>query len=115
MANAQWLNEFQNSEVIFISDETSDHFLGLLNFCELIDFDTKPFRFFDMWATDPSFMTTVEKIWNQPILGTHMYRVSRKLVRLQQPLRKLNREVFGDMHQKYVAAKENLNRIQVQI
>lgn len=34
-----------------------------------------------------------------------MYRVSRKLVRLQQPLRKLNREVFGDMHQNYCKHK----------
>ena len=79
MANSQWLTEFPNSEVIFHRDDTSEHYPGLLKFFEMQHVGSKAFRFFDMWTTDPHFMVIVQDIWNQPIQGTKMYYVSKKL------------------------------------
>ncbi|KAJ8435324.1 hypothetical protein Cgig2_022925 [Carnegiea gigantea] len=44
MANAQWLTELPNSEVIFHPDDTSNHCHGLLKFLEMKEQGSKPFR-----------------------------------------------------------------------
>jgi len=97
MANAQWLNELPNSDVIFHPDDTSDHCPGLLKLFEMKDHGSKPFRFFDMWTTDHHFLQIVRGVWNTPIPWAKMFTISRKLEMLQHPLRKLNKDVFGDV------------------
>ena len=44
-----------------------------------------------------------------------MFAISKKLELLQHPLRKLNKEVFGDVQVQYAKAKNALNDIMVRI
>ncbi|KAJ8431921.1 hypothetical protein Cgig2_016354 [Carnegiea gigantea] len=72
---------------------------------------SKPFRFFDMWTTDPQFLQIVRSVWNTPIQGTKMIIISKKLEMMQHPLRKLNKDVFGDVQVQYATARNVLNDI----
>ncbi|KAJ8434756.1 hypothetical protein Cgig2_019681 [Carnegiea gigantea] len=47
LVNGLWLSAHSNFEVIFLPDETSDHYLGLIKFFDIKD-EPKPFNFFDM-------------------------------------------------------------------
>ncbi|KAJ8436280.1 hypothetical protein Cgig2_025709 [Carnegiea gigantea] len=101
-------------EVIFHPEDTSDHYPGVLSFFEIHKQGRKAFRFLDMWATNPQFPQIVRDIWSTSIQGTKMFAISIKLELLQHPLRKLNKEVFGDVQVQYAEAKNALNDIMQQ-
>ena len=50
-----------------------------------------------------------------PVQGTQIFIISKRLEQLQLPLRKLNKEVFGDIQVKYATARNALNDIMVHI
>ncbi|XP_074303648.1 uncharacterized protein LOC141638124 [Silene latifolia] len=50
-----------------------------------------------MWSKDGSFTETVQGIWSQQIRGCLMFQMAKKLKMLKGPLKKLNREGFGDI------------------
>ncbi|KAJ8423867.1 hypothetical protein Cgig2_009495 [Carnegiea gigantea] len=107
----QWRIELPNSEVIFHPDDTFGYCPGLLKFFEMKEQGSKPFRFFDMWTTDPQFLYIVSSVWNTLTQGTKMFIISRKLEMMQHPLWKLNRDVFGDVQVQYAVARNVLNDI----
>ena len=57
----------------------------------------KPFRYFRMWKTHPSFLKVVEICWNMQIKGTKMYQLVAMLKRLKQLLKDFNRRVFSNI------------------
>lgn len=52
----------------------------------------KPFKYFNMWSSLPSFLERVGNYWSMPVKGTPMFCLVSKLKRLKPVLREVNRE-----------------------
>lgn len=70
-----------------------------------------PFRFFNMWCDHPNFFAIIERIWNTPIRGSHMYRVYCRLELLRTELKCLNKRDFADISRRVSICKQNLEGI----
>ncbi|XP_074290876.1 uncharacterized protein LOC141617592 [Silene latifolia] len=68
-----------------------------------------------MWSLDPSFQSVVQDVWNQPVSGTLMFQVAKKLKALKKPLKLLNRNKFADMEKDVGVAKAILDDLQIQM
>lgn len=114
LANQAWLDVYPNSEAHFLAEDTSDHSPGLVIFYTLQHLGPKPFKYFDMWSTDPIFQEVVTSNWKKRTKGNSMQQIALKLKRLQKP-RKLNREKFSEVQVQFATAKENLSNIRLQL
>lgn len=54
----------------------------------------KPFRYFAMWKSTPSFENLVATHWNERIEGTPMFSVTQKLKKVKDAITLLNKEGF---------------------
>lgn len=64
LGNTEWNILFPRSEIHHLPRTKSDHCPILLEFETPTYKSTKPFKFEQMWLTDPSFSTLVENSWN---------------------------------------------------
>ncbi|XP_020249133.1 uncharacterized protein LOC109826515 [Asparagus officinalis] len=65
-----------------------------------------------MWTKHADFLPTVSDIWLSQINGFHMYSVYTKLKRLKGALKSLNRRHFGNISEKVIRAKIEMEEIQ---
>lgn len=90
--DGEWLELFKDLKLVGLNRSISDH-CPLVVECESEDWGPKPFRNSDVWFTCPSFKKLVDNKWkcllNLPF--------QEKLKRLKEPLRKWNRQVFGNL------------------
>lgn len=49
------------------------------------------FKYFKMWASCPQVLDIVREIWKQPVQGTPMFELTRKLKSIKLPLKALNK------------------------
>ncbi|XP_074298837.1 uncharacterized protein LOC141629791 [Silene latifolia] len=75
----------------------------------------RPFKYFNMWSSSPKFHDIVKATWTQPIYGTNMYRVVRKMKLLKPELKQLNRSQFSDIENKIDLTPTRLYHIQQQL
>ncbi|KAF9606887.1 hypothetical protein IFM89_029486 [Coptis chinensis] len=74
----------------------------------------KPFKFFNMWCTHPTFRDIVFDSWQQPILGNSIFILTQKLKRLKGVLKKWNKDTFGNIKVKVEAESKKLEQMQDQ-
>ncbi|KAF9606065.1 hypothetical protein IFM89_023088 [Coptis chinensis] len=73
-----------------------------------------PFKFFNIWCTDPNFRDIVKASWEIPIWGHSIFILTQKLKRLKATLKKWNKELFGNITSKVEMESKNLERMQNQ-
>ncbi|XP_074299290.1 uncharacterized protein LOC141630357 [Silene latifolia] len=107
-----------------VSVVESEPFHDCLQDCEVMDIpatgDTggrqnRPFKYFDMWGSDPGFRDCVQQVWRQWIPGTKMYQLVRKLKVLKPELKKINRGHISDVENSADIALIRLHQIQKQL
>lgn len=80
LVNDVWLDSFTSSSAYFpVSRCTSDHSPGIVFLAHM---DSRPrvnFKFFNMWAQHPDFLSLVKDAWEENCYGSKMYIVYRKL------------------------------------
>ncbi|XP_074297047.1 uncharacterized protein LOC141627721 [Silene latifolia] len=81
----------------FLPEGLFDHSPSIINLWEDAVRSNYCFKYFNMWGQDDRFKETVLTIWQQQIKGCKMFQVAKKLKLLKHPLRKLNKEGFGDI------------------
>ncbi|XP_074283033.1 uncharacterized protein LOC141607580 [Silene latifolia] len=101
--NEDWLNVFPGSYANFLPEGLFDHCPCLINFEEAIHNRKMPFKYFNMWASAPNFLETVQNSWGPEVRGNAMFTVVTKLKRLKNDFKALNKEQFSDI--------ENLTRV----
>ncbi|KAJ8423110.1 hypothetical protein Cgig2_004478 [Carnegiea gigantea] len=102
----------KQKDIIAFCRKNKIHLLGLL---ETKNLGPKPFKYFDMWSTDPDFLKVITATWKQRTQGSRMHQITLKLQKLQQPLKKLNRQHFSEIQIKFTIAKENLSTLRLQL
>lgn len=91
----EWLEYFKNLKLWGLNRSVSDH-CPLLISCENCDWGPKPFRSLDVWFSNPSFKKLVEKEW-KGFVNLPLYA---KLKKVNDPIKKWNKETFGDIDRK---------------
>ena len=66
---------------------------------------SKPFKFFNYWIKHLAFFTTVKDSWLEPMFGSFMVILHRKLKRLKQSLKAFNKVHFFDISMKVKAKR----------
>ncbi|XP_060968772.1 uncharacterized protein LOC133036260 [Cannabis sativa] len=115
MANQAWLDQYRTAEVNFLNEGTFDHSPCVLSLYPKRAEGRKPFRYFKMWSSYPSFRSKVYEMWNKQIYGTKMYQVVSKLKSLKPILKEINKAGFSDIHSAVQRAKDELENVQQQL
>ncbi|XP_071912372.1 uncharacterized protein [Coffea arabica] len=66
-----------------------------------------------MWLKHPGFLATVRQNWTQPLEGYGMFLLGQKLKRLRKELGIWNKNVFGNIFSKTLAAEEAMHQIEI--
>ena len=83
LINDTWLTLFAHSRVKFLLPEISDHSHALIQLDIPYYSTPNPFKFFNFWVKHAVFQVTIRESWTQPMFGSPMVRLHRKLKRLK--------------------------------
>lgn len=112
MGNSCWHTRFPQSHVAFEVGGVSDHSRMVTNLRLVTQGNTKPFKFFTHVATHPEFLEVVSHVWNSTPHLFHsrsaLKRLQEKLKLLKSELRRLNRDMFGDLPARVKQAFDDL-------
>lgn len=87
LVSSKFLDIWPEVSVLALERYISDHCPLLLSI-GVKGFGPKPFKFFDVWMDHPEFLDTVQKSWNQEIIGNKADIILKnKLKRLKSDLK----------------------------
>ncbi|XP_074318700.1 uncharacterized protein LOC141655522 [Silene latifolia] len=112
MVNDQWILQGPSGTVTFLPEGLYDHSPCLMELWHSFPRQKSRFMYFNMWGKDDQFLSIVQQVWGTSISGCLSYQVARKLKLLKGPLKKLNREGYGDIVTSAQVAKMFLEDIQ---
>ena len=113
LVNGEWLTSFPASVAFFGNPDFSDHAVITVSLDPVQIRAKKPFRFYNFLIQSPDFMVMIAENWfSFNVLGSAMFRVSRKLKLLKQCIRSFSHQNFSGIERKTAAAHENLLRAQ---
>ncbi|XP_043697542.1 uncharacterized protein LOC122648386, partial [Telopea speciosissima] len=117
MVNEEWLSAFPSSHANFDNPDISDHSPISLAIQPFPSFGPKPFKYFDMWASHPSFLTTVIQAWEKPVtaFSSPLITFSKKLKNVKAALKDLNSTTFGNISQQVLDCKDRVGSIQIRL
>lgn len=89
IVNDSWTTCFPNASPFFQVHATSDH-SPIVNELGVIQVQAgKCFKFFNHWTKFPEYLPLVEKLWQNEIQGTTMYKIYAKFKMLKVALKEL--------------------------
>lgn len=91
LVNSQWLDQFLNSEAVFLAPGSSDHSPCVVKFLNPTHPRKHMFKYLKMWASDSRFMDVVATAWSTEVRGTPMYILVQKMKAVKQSLKTLHR------------------------
>jgi len=100
------VNQFQNLRARCSKRWLSDHFPIVIS-TEEVQWGPSPFRTLDVWLEEPKFLAIFKQEWVQLSAMTF----EQKLREMKKPLRKWNREVFGNIDTKISAYQKELEKM----
>ena len=98
LAIDDWLIKFFGTRIHHLSSDSSDH----CPLCVILDnlevaIATSPFRFKEIWLSDPSCSNVVEAIWSSSDKADLLVKVMRKIERCGEELKRWNWDHFGNV------------------
>ena len=103
LGNEEWKLRFPKTKVHHLSKNKSNHYPILLSTDSLECKSQKPFRFEQMWLTDPSFPNLVETSWKSsetiPSSSSSLSKFQQCLDFLTSRIIDWNKNHFGNLFQ----------------
>ncbi|XP_043696965.1 uncharacterized protein LOC122647676 [Telopea speciosissima] len=114
LVNEEWLTSFPSSHASFENLGISDHSPISLAIQPFTSFGPKPFKYFDMWSSHPTFLPVVLEAWQKPVLAfsTPLRAFSKRLKNVKAALKDWNLNIFGDITLQVKECKDRLASIQ---
>ncbi|XP_021845308.2 uncharacterized protein [Spinacia oleracea] len=106
LANPAWQSEYVDAEVCFMNEGDFDHSPGLLTVYPRSAGGRKPFRYFTMWKSAPTFDTIIQDVWREHLSGSKMYVLVTKLKKVKVGLKELNKKGFTDIQAAEIKAHQ---------
>ena len=111
MINDKWLLFFAHSIVEFFSPGDSNHCPALVQLVQAISSPPKPFKLFNFWTRHPEFLNTITQSWKEPILGSPMVILQKKIKRLKQCLKNFNKTHYVGISLRVIKKRQDLEEI----
>ncbi|XP_074298892.1 uncharacterized protein LOC141629862 [Silene latifolia] len=115
LVNHEWVNDRADYYAHFHVEGYFDHTPCIIQRQSSTCQRKSSFKYFNMWSGVALFIPTVQKIWEHCIYGTPMFQIVQKLRMLKNPLKALNRDLFGDVENNCMRALKYLEYIQTQL
>ncbi|WZY76441.1 hypothetical protein YC2023_022825 [Brassica napus] len=113
LVNDQWLVQFPSSLGVFGPPQFSDHTSMSVILESAKSKHRIPFRFYNFLLLDGEFLPMIAWLWfSTNIVGSEMFRVSKKLKALKNPIRSFNRDHYSNLEKRAEEAQTSLNQIQ---
>ncbi|XP_059639079.1 uncharacterized protein LOC132281388 [Cornus florida] len=109
LINEHWNHSFPLSHCQFLPPGISDHSPMIISLGNPRPQRKVPFRFFNYWSKNDSFLPLVESIWRSHVEGYPMFQVITKLKKLKQPLKMEFLKNFNAIKSEVQAAKDSLS------
>lgn len=106
--DSSWMGKFRDIKLLGLDRSISDH-CPLLIECESVDWGPKPFRKLDVWFSNSSFNKLVEKEW----MNLRDIPFHAKLRRLKDPIRKWNKQVFGNLDSRIKELEMEIQKLDI--
>lgn len=103
--NDHWKGLIPHYQLIYEAPMSSDHSPGVLSIQLNRSFGPKPFKFIKGWMTHPTFKKTLITSWSEQQSGNPMQILTKKLKSLKGPLKRLNKEKFGNITKRVEVAR----------
>ena len=117
LGNAEWATLFPAAEIHHLPRVKSDHYPILLSTDSREQKPPKPFRFDQMWLTDPTFPTLVDESWKAseqiPSTSSSLSMFPRRLDALTNNIQSWNKNHFGNLFHPKTRLLARLHGIQV--
>ncbi|XP_074271284.1 uncharacterized protein LOC141595214 [Silene latifolia] len=97
LVNDSWLNVWTEFYATFTVEGEFDHCPCIISSARSLEFQKKPFKFFNMWCRAPEYHQVVQHNWNINVYGTAMFRVVKRLKLIKPSLKNLNGSLFSDI------------------
>jgi hypothetical protein len=109
MVNPLWSSLPQQAHVHFDTPGVfSDHSSASVQIGQRQPRGNRNFKFFNMWADHPQFLEVTLQSWNNPVSGSYMFTLCRKLKCLKRPLKELNKLHFSHISKRVAHAEKDL-------
>ncbi|XP_019432655.1 PREDICTED: uncharacterized protein LOC109339640 [Lupinus angustifolius] len=112
MVNDDWVNDFTHFACCTMPRVASDHYPLLLSYNNQVQTRKTSFKFHKMWLLNSDCRRLVAEVWNVEVVGCPMFVLSVKLKNFKKELINWNHDVFGNIHQRVIAVKANVDVIQ---
>ncbi|KAK1316673.1 hypothetical protein QJS10_CPA05g01847 [Acorus calamus] len=100
LGNHVFFSEFPNSVVHYLAPGISDHSPLRISMHPLLPTGPRPFKYFEMWESHPTFDSIVHTAWNTHFEGSPLFIFTRKLSATKDALKRWNIRVYGPvLHQ----------------
>ncbi|GAV68832.1 Exo_endo_phos domain-containing protein, partial [Cephalotus follicularis] len=96
MGNWFWFKECSDFQAHFSPLGISDHSRCILPFQWPNFPGVRPFKYLNVWASHPSFLSVVEEVWSRCVEGSPLEIVGQKLRMLKPALKEIHRSYFKD-------------------
>ena len=106
LISPELLDKFPGTHAYCKERMLSDHYSIILA-SNIVKWGPIPFRTFDCWLQEPSFVQVFRNEWLQ-LVGLHL---EQKLKRMKAPLKKWNREVFGHIDLKISSFQKEITKL----
>ncbi|XP_062104472.1 uncharacterized protein LOC133815675 [Humulus lupulus] len=113
--NEAWVDAFPDSEACINWDVISDHCCCLIKTVHVQILGVRPFRYFNMWADHQDFRSTILCNWSEPIAGSDLQRIIKKLKRLIPILLQFNIMKVRDVAVQFFEAKTEYQQAQLSL
>ncbi|GAV70484.1 hypothetical protein CFOL_v3_13982, partial [Cephalotus follicularis] len=108
IGNRGWFKECRNLQVHFSPPGISNHSSCILQLNRPTYSGARPFMYLNVWASHPSFLGLVKEVWSQPVGGSPLEAVGRKLRMLKPVLKELHRKYFKDLSTACTSLKQDI-------
>ncbi|XP_021727232.1 uncharacterized protein LOC110694368 [Chenopodium quinoa] len=113
--SAAWMDNFQIASAMFLPEGLMDHSPCVINFLGNIGSTKKPFKFFNVCTEYPRFLKLVADSWDGQIQGTLMFNAVKKLQRVKEALRVLNKQHFSSVISDDTSMEADLIQVQTKL
>ncbi|KAK1316559.1 hypothetical protein QJS10_CPA05g01577 [Acorus calamus] len=112
LVNSRFINVFPHSMMNYLAPGISDHSPMKVTFIPVFPTGPKPFKYFEMWESHPSFKIIVEYAWNTEVSGSPLYKLVKKLSITKLALKQWNKDCFGLVQLKLQKSRDDLSAVQ---
>ncbi|XP_026458587.1 uncharacterized protein LOC113359115 [Papaver somniferum] len=115
LSNEEWVLSFSDAKLMHLPQLGSDHCPIMLD-TSYSDGDRKRnWKYFQCYERDDTLKVEIVVVWNQPVLGSHSFQLSKKLVFARQFISKWNKEKFGNIQSNIHLLHHQLKQLQQNI